>query len=256
MTNKKIVMLAVEGDSTNIIYNAIDAEFSIDAVIIEKKESKKIFIRRRIKKLGIVTVGGQILFQLIIVKLLYIFSAKYIKNILAANQLNISDIPASKIVRVNSINDNTVVEMLRNIKPDIVIVNGTRIISKKILNAVSCVFINGHTGITPMYRGVHGGYWALVNNDVSHCGVTVHLVDEGIDTGAILYQENIQATKKDNFVTYPYLQTGKMLPLLSKAINDALSENLNKVSLTGNSKIWYHPTIWQYLFYRIFKNVK
>lgn len=256
MTNKKIVMLAGEGDSTNIIYNAIDAEFFIDTVIIEKKESKKIFIKRRIKKLGIVTVGGQILFQLIIVKLLDIFSAKRIKNILAENQLNISDIPVRKIVRVNSINDNTVVELLRKIKPDVIIINGTRIISKKILTATPCVFINGHTGVTPMYRGVHGGYWALVNNDRKHCGVTVHLVDEGIDTGAILYQENIQATKKDNFVTYPYLQTAKMLSILSMAVENALSDNLNKVSVAGNSKIWYHPTIWQYLFYRIFKNVK
>lgn len=249
-------MLAAEGDSTNIIYNAINTQFSIDRVIIEKKESKKIFFKRRIKKLGIITVGGQILFQLIVVKLLGIFSEKRIKNILAENQLNISDIPAGKIVRVNSINDSTVAEMLRHIKPDVIIVNGTRIISKKILTAISCVFINGHTGITPMYRGVHGGYWALVNNDRKHCGVTVHLVDEGIDTGAILYQQTVQVTKKDNFVTYPYLQTAKMLSILSMAVENALSDNLNKVSITGDSKIWYHPTIWQYLFYRISKNVK
>ncbi len=249
-------MLAAEGDSTNIIYNAIDAEFSIDTVIIEKKESKKIFIKRRIKKLGIITVGGQILFQLIIVKLLNIFSEKRIKNILSENQLNISKIPSSKIVHVNSINDNAVAETLRNIQPDVIIINGTRIISKKILSAIPSVFINGHTGITPMYRGVHGGYWALVNNDRKHCGVTVHLVDEGIDTGTILYQETIQVAKKDNFVTYPYLQTAKMLSILSMAVENALFGNLNKVSVTGDSKIWYHPTIWQYLFYRISKNVK
>lgn len=256
MTNKKIVMLATEGDSTNIIYNAINAEFAICTVIIEKKESKKIFIKRRIKKLGIITVGGQILFQLIIVKLLNIFSVRRIKKILVENQLNTADIPAGKIIRVNSINNNAVAEMLRDIKPDLIIINGTRIISKKILTAIPCVFINGHTGITPMYRGVHGGYWALVNNDPRHCGVTVHLVDEGIDTGTILYQENIKPTRKDNFVTYPYLQTVKMLSGLSMAIKNALSGNLNNVSVTGDSKIWYHPTIWQYLFYRIFKNVK
>ena len=40
-----------------------------------------------------------------------------------------------------------------------------------------------HAGITPQYRGVHGGYWAVVNNDPEHCGVTIHFVDKGIDTG-------------------------------------------------------------------------
>jgi methionyl-tRNA formyltransferase len=43
-----------------------------------------------------------------------------------------------------------------------------------------------HAGITPRYRGTHGGYWVLLNNDPGHCGVTIHLVDPGIDTGSIV----------------------------------------------------------------------
>jgi folate-dependent phosphoribosylglycinamide formyltransferase PurN len=72
---------------------------------------------------------------------------------------------------------------LKAINPDLVIVNGTRIISKKVLSSINSKFVNIHVGITPKYRGVHGTYWALVNNDVENSGVTVHFVDEGIDTG-------------------------------------------------------------------------
>src|SRR5438093_9923670 len=46
-----------------------------------------------------------------------------------------------------------------------VVVNGTRIISEAVLTASDAVFINMHAGITPKYRGVHGGYWALYNGD-------------------------------------------------------------------------------------------
>ncbi len=256
MHDKKIIMLAGEGDSTNIIYHAINSRFPIDMVILERKESKKKFITRRIKKLGIITVAGQILFQLMIMRTLTIFSSKRIRKIITEHNLNATKIPANRIFHTKSINDHSVIELIQQTQPDVIIVNGTRIISKKVLGSVSCPFINTHTGITPMYRGVHGGYWALINDDILNCGVTVHLVDEGIDTGAILYQDRIQITKQDNFVTYPYLQTAQVLLLLIKAVEDALQKKLNKIESHGQSKIWYHPTIWQYLYYRIIKNVK
>src|SRR5690606_4856447 len=107
-------------------------------------------------------------------------------------------------------------------------------ISKKILQGVNAVFINIHSGITPNYRGDHGGYWALANNDNENCGVTVFIANEGIDTGNILYQGLIQPTTKDNFVTYPYLQLGEGIGLLKKAVNDALTNKLRPIEKRGH----------------------
>jgi folate-dependent phosphoribosylglycinamide formyltransferase PurN len=256
MENKKIVMLAGEGASTNIIYHAINSIYPICSVIIEEKEDTRNFVKRRIKKLGIMTVIGQIFFQFFIMRMLSIFSIKRINAIIKENQLKASRIPANKIKRVTSINDESVKEILQQINPEVVIVNGTRIISKKILGSVNCAFINTHAGITPMYRGVHGAYWALVNNDKTNCGVTIHQVDTGIDTGNILYQSKIDIIKQDNFVTYPYLQIAQGILILQKAVGDALKGKLNAIVKTGTSNLWYHPTIWQYLYYRLFKNVK
>jgi len=70
--------------------------------------------------------------------------------------------------------------------PDVVVVNGTRIIAEKVLHSVPATFLNTHSGITPLYRGAHGGYWALVKKDRANCGVTIHVVDAGIDTGGIV----------------------------------------------------------------------
>lgn len=256
MENKKIVMLAGKGDSSLILYNAINSRYNIDAVILEDKENKKVFIKRRIKKLGIIKVAGQILFQVIIVRFLKWKARNRITEIISENNLNLNGFPVSKVTEVTSVNSNVVKDMLEAINPDLIIVNGTRIISKKILNAINCPIINTHTGITPMYRGVHGGYWALVNNDKENCGVTVHLVDAGIDTGGILYQDMISVTKKDNFVTYSYLQTAKAVPILLKAIGNALENNLVSNKKTGESKLWSHPTIWQYLYHFLFAHVK
>lgn len=256
MENNKIIMLAGEGDSTNILYHAVNSIHPIYKIIVEEKESKQIFLKRRIKRLGLLTVLGQVLFQLIIVKILVIISSRQIKKIVFESNLNCKNIPADKIVHVKSINDQSVKVMLQETRPDVVIVNGTRIISKEILNSVKCPFINTHTGITPMYRGVHGGYWALVKKDKMNCGVTVHLVDAGIDTGNVLFQKQIEVTKNDNFITYPYLQTAAAIPLLQTAIQGALQDNLHSIVRNGISKLWYHPTIWAYIYYRLFRNVK
>ncbi len=166
-------------------------------------------------------------------------------------------LPAENAVHFSSVNDAACKDYLKQQNPDIVIVSGTRIITREILESTNAVFINMHAGITPQYRGVHGGYWALVNNDPSHCGVTIHLVDKGIDTGEVLYQSVIEITDKDNFVTYPYLQLGEGLALLRKAIEDVLQGQHRPFRPTvEKGKVWYHPSLWQYLYYRIFKGKK
>lgn len=257
MDNKKIVMLAGKGSSTNILYNALKDEFAISTVILEEPIKKTEFLKKRIKKLGLGTVLGQILFQFIIVKALNLTSSKRKKEILEAYHLDDSAIPEGKIIHVNSVNDDDCLRRLQNEQPGIVIVNGTRIISKKILNSVQTAFINMHVGITPKYRGVHGGYWALANNDIENLGVTIHLVDNGIDTGSILYQKNIAPGKADNFVTYPLLQLAEGIPLMKKALQDIANNSLSfRQEGRDESKLWYHPTIIQYLYYRLKKGIK
>ncbi len=256
MENKVIVLLAGEGSSTNIVFNALNKVYGIHTVILEQGESRKLFIKRRIKRLGFITVAGQIMFQFIIVPILNIVSKRSIASILQKNALDIAAIPDKKIERVTSVNEARVATLIARLAPDVIVVNGTRIISKKILSSITCPIINTHAGITPMYRGVHGAYWALANKDAEHCGVTVHMVDAGIDTGNILYQEKISLESSDNFVTYPTKQLATGIPLLIRAVKDALQNQIKPKQTFGNSGLWYHPTFGQYFYNFFFKKVK
>ena len=159
--------------------------------------------------------------------------------------------PESRLTRVPSVNSPECIAELRRLAPDVVVVNGTRIIAKKVLQAITCPFLNTHAGITPLYRGVHGGYWALANNDPAHCGVSVHLVDAGIDTGGIVHQALIHPTAEDNFTTYPLLQLAAGLPLLVQAVREALAGTLHvQPPPAGASRLWSHPTLAQYWYHR------
>jgi folate-dependent phosphoribosylglycinamide formyltransferase PurN len=256
MENKTIVLLAGQGFSTHAVYHAINAAFPIAQVIMENPVDKKTFLKKRIKKLGFITVAGQVLFQALIVPLLERAARKRKLQIVAETELNGSNIPAQLVTQVPSVNDAQTIALLQQWQPDLVIVNGTRIISKNVLNCVPCRFINTHAGITPQYRGVHGTYWALANHDLPNSGVTVHLVDTGIDTGGILYQAQVIPTAQDNFSTYPLLQLAAGIPLLKQAVAAALNNTITTMSVNGPSKLWHHPTAWQYLRNRLFKKIK
>ncbi len=251
----KILMLTGPAISSRFMYNGLAKDLEIHTVIRETPVPMKTIMKNRAKKLGWINVAGQIAFGILILPMLRNFSQKQKEKVIQKLGLNGDPIPNEKLIDVVSVNAPETIELLQKINPDVVIVNGCRIVSKKVLSAVDAVFINTHEGITPRYRGIHGGYWALVNRDLENCGVTVHLVDKGVDTGGILYQAVIQPEKKDNFTTYPYYQTAAGIPLMRKAIEDAAAGSLKKIEPKLESQIWYHPTIWGYIWHFLTKGV-
>ena len=58
--------------------------------------------------------------------------------------------------------------------------------------------INCHAGKLPDYRGRNILNWALIN-DEKEFGITVHFIDEGIDTGDIILQESFEIKDSDNY---------------------------------------------------------
>lgn len=245
--HKKIVMLAGPGESTDILFHALDAEFGVHRIIVETPVSQRQLLKRRAEKLGWSTVLGQIAFKLLIAGPLGRSSQPRLHALKQTHGLNDQPLPANRTIRVPSVNDPACIAALQALNPDVVVVNGTRIIAKRVLANVPCPFLNTHAGITPLYRGVHGGYWALANNDAAHCGVSVHLVDAGIDTGGIIAQALIQPGLEDNFATYPLLQLIAGLPLLKDAVRAALAGPIQlRPAPEGTSRLWSHPTLAEY----------
>lgn len=255
--NARVVMVAQDGDSTRIVYHHLARELGVAKVILEEPVPARQLLKRRAEKLGLRAAAGQVLFKALVDVPLKRASRARVAAIKAEKGLDDRPIPGDKCVQVTSINAPEAIAALKELAPAVVVVNGTRIIAKKVLEAVSAPFINMHAGITPLYRGVHGGYWAMAEGDREHCGVTVHLVNAGIDTGGILGQARITPAKDDNFVTYPYLQVAAGLPLLTEAVSAALAGTLTeKPAPAGASRLWSHPTLGQYLKARVVRGVR
>jgi len=250
-------MLAGKGNSTRYIYNGLASEITISTVLLTDSVSSKKLLQRRIKKIGFLTVLNQLVFQLGISKLLAYTSRRILANRKQELGLIESSIPRDKIIEVGSVNSRKCKNLIQKLNPDVIIVNGTAIISKNILQCTNAIFINTHVGITPQYRGVHGGYWALRNQDVNNFGVTVHKVDTGIDTGDIIYQNTCTVQKEDNFLTYPLYQYALAIPLLKQTLEDIKGNKLKTFKKQGvQSKLYYHPTFIGYIIGRIKNGVK
>lgn len=252
----KIALLATDGITSAMVLKTLVADFGDISVGIEKPISRWLLLRNRIKKLGFLQVFGQLLFMLLMPILSLEAKQRIIELLEPFSVSRLGDIVDNSIC-FSSVNSPECRAWLAELDPDIVVVNGTRIISEQTLKSCAAVFINVHCGITPAYRGVHGGYWALVMNDRLNMGATVHIVDPGIDTGGIVYQSNISIDRMDNFVTYPIRQYIAALPFLVQAIRDISTGNLQiKTRSDLPSRLWHHPTLWGYIYRRLFKAIR
>lgn len=149
---------------------------------------------------------------------------------------------------ITSVHSPELIGLVFDLKPDLIIINGTRILPNTLIASISCPLVNIHVGITPQYRGVHGGYWALKEGNPHLYGVTLHDVDKGIDTGQIIAQKILVPTAVDNFKTYPIQQYIGGIALLEENLEKILAnEKFNPPHLTVQSQLHYHPTLIQYL---------
>lgn len=68
---------------------------------------------------------------------------------------------------------------------DTVAVFGTSLIKPPLLTLCPGRMINMHLGLSPYYRGTATNFYPLLNGEPEYVGATIHLLDEGIDSGPI-----------------------------------------------------------------------
>jgi methionyl-tRNA formyltransferase len=82
-------------------------------------------------------------------------------------------------------------------QPDLIVVTAFgRILPKVILDLPPHGCINVHASLLPKYRGAGPIQWAIIKGE-RETGITTMLMDEGMDTGAILLQERTAITPDD-----------------------------------------------------------
>jgi methionyl-tRNA formyltransferase len=102
------------------------------------------------------------------------------------------------------------------------------IIKKSIIESSAAPIINLHISYLPWNRGAHPNFWSFF--DCTPSGVSIHLIDEGLDTGPILYQRFVNFSKDQITFSQTYKQLNLEIELLFK-------ENLNEI-ISGTYKLF------------------
>jgi len=99
------------------------------------------------------------------------------------------------------VNSNQFIEKAKKYDCDLFVsMSFDQIFKNEINNLPRLGIINCHAGKLPFYRGRNILNWALIN-DENEFGITVHFIDEGIDTGDIILQRTFPINETDNYRT-------------------------------------------------------
>ena len=202
----KIVFLTRNFPGSSYVINNVNKAKNISAILLEnrRREQKILNQSERIHKfIRKIARNPFYNFKSLLIKILTQIEFnpdKLYKKMLygSDNFLYNNAIP---LFRVDYINSVEALKILKTIQPDLILVFGTGILKKHIIECSSMASVNLHTGIVPYYRGVMGEFFALYNNDFNNIGYTLHFVTEKLDAGDIILQEKIKMKFSDNHIT-------------------------------------------------------
>ena len=119
---------------------------------------------------------------------------------------------------IKSKREDLIIDLMRAWKVDLIVLAGwMRIVSSKLIDAFPNRIINLHPSLLPKYKGLHAIEQSLENGD-SITGVTVHYVNEELDSGEIIMQEEVPILPNDDIESLTKAIQRKEYYLLPKAI--------------------------------------
>lgn len=93
--------------------------------------------------------------------------------------------------------DKKIVEALKPYNIDLICLAGyMRIVTHELIQAYENKIINIHPALLPSFKGLHAQKQAL-EYGVKYSGCTVHFVDDGMDSGAIILQKIVEVYDDD-----------------------------------------------------------
>lgn len=113
--------------------------------------------------------------------------------------------------------------LINKLSPDLCIVSGAGLLQKKIIEAFPDGLLNIHLGNAIEYRGLDTNFWAIYHNDYENIGVTIHFVDEELDTGDVIEYKKVKIEKN---IKIHQLRFYEMF-LASQLIQSALKNYFN-----------------------------
>lgn len=142
-------------------------------------------------------------------------------------------------------NSDSCIDFVKDLKADLGIVLGARIIKQPTILAFRLGILNMHPGILPDNRGLDNLKWSILND--LPIGVTAHLIDESIDRGRLVCQETVPVFYEDTIRDVFLRQQDLERKLMLKSIRHLrLDPYLDEYPLLGKGTYYRAvPPLWE-----------
>jgi len=115
---------------------------------------------------------------------------------------------------------------MRAVAPDLFLAVGYMFrLKAEILTVPRIVSANVHASLLPAYRGRSPVFWALRHGE-RYSGLTVHAMDDRLDTGALLYQVRVRTRKDDSVASLYNRIIAKGVEVVPRLVADAAGDRL------------------------------
>ncbi|MBE5943863.1 MAG: hypothetical protein E7258_02975 [Lachnospiraceae bacterium] len=102
----------------------------------------------------------------------------------------------------DNLNDFSCTEFLKEKKCNLLCVaSAGQLLKGEILKYPEYGVMNAHSSLLPQYRGANPSYW-VIRNQENFGGVTIHYIDEGMDSGDILFQKKFEIPRNISYQDY------------------------------------------------------
>jgi len=98
-------------------------------------------------------------------------------------------------IKTNDLNQERNIKVLKDHDIDLVIYSGGGILKQEFIQAPKVGVLNAHGGALPYFRGMNAAEWSILYGIKPY--VTIHFIDEGIDTGPIIEKQVIEYSQDD-----------------------------------------------------------
>lgn len=141
----------------------------------------------------------------------------------AAREMGIETCCISSIGKKKQVYNRLLLEWLLKTGPDLIVLAGyMKILSPEIVRAFPGRIINIHPADTALHQGLHGYEWAW-HEKLPATRVTVHFVDEGLDTGEIIAQQEVNLAGASDLTEIEVRGLRVEHQLYSRVIRDLLT---------------------------------
>ena len=228
------------------------ASFLDLAAIIEIHEPRARMrkrVVRELKRVGAIRFLDVLAFRLYSRLWLHTADQQWEDRLLEELRSRYPDIPGStRVLATGSPNSMETERLLREVEPDIILARCKSMLNPRIFRQAIRGTFAMDLGVCPEYRNAHGCFWALANRDLTHVGMTLLKIDEGVDTGPVYgyYQADFdEAAQTHNMIQNMVVFDN--LDALRAKFEEILAGEARPLDTRGrSSRSWGQPWLTSY----------